>query len=435
MHKKIISLLLLISSGLLSVMAQELHNFTLKECIDYAETHNISIRSSALDQETAEIQLKQTKLQMAPTISAGLGQDLGYSHANNALTLSGNYSINAGINIFNGLNTYNSIKQSNVELTQAQLQYEQVKNEKRIEIIRSYLTILMNQEMLEYQRNVMESSRQQVSEGEQQYRVGQILESDYLLLQAQFLSDSTNLENTQIAIDNEYVTLNTLLNMHDGSVRVVTPDSMQLEQQMTVPDLDDVLRRTLDYLPELKIAENKVKIAEYDVKIAKSSYYPSLSASAGIGTGYNSIYGNGNSGITSNLYDGLSESVGLSLNIPIYQQGSVRNNVKIKNIQVQQAELDLDNVYDNVKNEILGYHLDMRKAYNNYSLSVLQRQAYEANYKAYLQKFQYGTITAVDLLQQQTNYLNTLSNYMQYKYDYLMQVKVLNVYTGQEVSL
>ena len=435
MKKKTLPLILLFFIGGLTAFPQS-SQMTLPECIQYAERNNPTLQSAGLDVDVAEIRLKQTRLQMAPVVTASAGQNFGYSHGSEQFTIGGNYSVNAGIDIFNGLNTYNSIKQSQVQLTQAQLQAEQQKNQVRIQIIRSYLTILMNQEMLEYQRNVLESSRQQVREGEQKYKVGQILESDYLMLQAQYLADSTNMENTMIAIDNEYVALRNYLNMsRNQSLSVVTPDSARLAASMTVPELDEVLRRAFDYLPDVKISRNNVEIAEYDVKIAKSAYYPSLSASAGIGTGYNAAYGNGNSGLTSGLYKGLNESIGLNLSIPIYKQSSVRNNVKIKNIQVQQAELSLKNTEETVTREIEAYHLDLKKAYNNYQLSELQKSAYYSNYMTYNQRFQYGAITTVDLLQQQTNYLNILSNYMQNKYNYLMQLKVLDVYMGQPVEL
>ena len=436
MKRKIItafSILFVFSSVSFSLKGQTM---TLPECIQYAERNNPTLQSAGLDVDVAEIRLKQTRLQMAPVVTASAGQNFGYSHGSEQFSIGGNYSVNAGIDIFNGLNTYNSIKQSQVQLTQAQLQAEQQKNQVRIQIIRSYLTILMNQEMLEYQRNVLLSSRQQVAEGEQKYKVGQILESDYLMLQAQYLADSTNVENTMIAIDNEYVSLRNYLNMsRSQSLSVMTPDSARLAASMSVPELDEVLRRAFDYLPDVKISRNAVEIAEYDVKIAKSAYYPSLSASAGIGTGYNAAYGNGSDGLTSGLYKGLNESIGLNLSIPIYKQSSVRNNVKIKNIQVQQAELSLKNTEEQVTKEIVAYHLDLKKAYNNFQLSELQKSAYYANYMTYNQRFQYGAITTVDLLQQQTNYLNILSNYMQNKYNYLMQLKVLDVYTGQPVEL
>ncbi len=427
------SICLIFSLFIFPLMGQQM---TLPECIRYAELNNPTLQSAALDVDVAEIRLKQTRLQMAPVVSANAGQNFGYSHGSEQFSIGGNYSVNAGVDIFNGLNTYNSIRQSQLQLTQAQLQAEQQKDQVRIQIIRSYLTILMNQEMLEYQRNVLASSRQQVAEGEQKFRYGQILESDLQMLQAQYLADSTSMENTLIAISNEYVSLRNYMNMSRSQDLVVAlPDSARLAASMAVPEFDEVLRRAFDYLPDVKMSRNAVEIAEYDVKIAKSAYYPSLSASAGVGTGYNAAYGNGHSGLTSGLYKGLSESIGLNLSIPIYKQSSVRNNVKIRNIQVQQAELSLKTTEEQVVKEIETYYLDLKKAHNNFQLSELQKSAYYANYMAYNQRFQYGAITTVDLLQQQTNYLNILSNYMQNKYNYLMQLKVLDVYTGQPVTL
>ena len=436
MHNKTLPLILLFLFCELSAFSQSPQGMTLPECIQYAERNNPTLLSAGLDVDVAEIRLKQTRLQMAPVVTANAGQNFGYSHGSEQFSINGNYSVNAGIEIFNGLNTYNSIRQSQLQLTQAQLQAAQQKDQVTIQIIRSYLTILMNQEMLEYQRNVLLSSRQQVTEGEQKYRVGQILESDYLMLQAQYQADSTSMENTIIAINNEYVTLRNYMNMNRSQpLSVVLPDSARLAASMTVPEFDEVLRRAFDYLPDVKMSRNAVEIAEYDVKLAKSAYYPSLSASAGVGTGYNAAYGNGNNGLVSGLYKGLSESIGLSLSIPIYKQSSVRNNVKIKNIQVQQAELALKTTKEQIVKEIETYYLDLKKAHNNFQLSELQKSAYYANYMAYNQRFQYGAITTVDLLQQQTNYLNILNNYMQNKYNYLMQLKVLDVYTGQPVTL
>ena len=127
--------------------------------------------------------------------------------------------------------------------------------------------------------------------------------------------------------------------------------------------------------------------------------------------------------------------MGLNISIPIYQQGAIRNAVKIRNIQLQQAQIQLHMAEDQVVQQIEEYHLAVKKAYNNFTLSELQQEAYYLNFMTYSEKFQLGAITAVELLQQQTNYLNILNNYMQNKYNFLLQKKVLDVYTGQEVTL
>lgn len=432
--KKILLILFLIPA--LALKGQILQ-MDLQQCLQYAEEHNQDLQSGKLDVQTSDIQLKQAKLRQYPTVSAGIGQNFGYSHGSESFGINGNYSLNAGIDIFKGLTIRNTIKQSQVQADQTEMQVEQVRNGIRIEIIRCYLTILMNQELIEYRRTVLNTSREQVKQGRQRYESGRILESDYKLLQAQYLSDSMSIENTQIAIDNEYINLRNLITIPDDQHQfvIITPDSSRLAQSMQVPDMQNVLQQALNYLPELKVKEKAVEIAEYDVKIAKGGYYPSITASAGIGTGYNASYGNDQSGLTSGLYKGLNESVGLNINIPIYQQGSIRNTVKIREIQLEKAKLALEIAEGDVIEQVQEYYLNVKKAYNDYQLSELQQEAYYLNYQTYNQKFQLGAITAVDLLQQQTNYLNILNNYMQNKYNFLLQKKVLDVYTGQPVTL
>lgn len=432
--KKLLLILFLFPALVVSGQTLQLD---LQGCLQYAEEHNQDLQSGQLDVQTSDIQLKQAKLRQYPTVSAGIGQNFGYSHGSESFGINGNYSINAGIDIFKGLTIRNTIKQSQVQADQTRMQVEQVRNGIRIEIIRCYLTILMNQELIDYRRTVLNTSREQVEQGRLRYESGRILESDYKLLQAQYLSDSMSIENTQIAIDNEYINLHNLITIPDDQHQfiIITPDSSRLAQSMQVPDMQNVLQQALNYLPELKVKEKAVEIAEYDVKIAKGGYYPSISASAGIGTGYNASYGNGNNGLTSGLYKGLNESVGLNINIPIYQQGSIRNNVKIKEIQLEKAKLALEIAEGDVIEQVQEYYLNVKKAYNDFILSELQQEAYYLNYQTYNQKFQLGAITAVDLLQQQTNYLNILNNYMQNKYNFLLQKKVLDVYTGQPVTL
>ena len=47
----------------------------------------------------------------------------------------------------------------------------------------------------------------------------------------------------------------------------------------------------------------------------------------------------------------------------------------------------------------------------------------------------YGSITAADLLTQQNNYLSALNTYMQNKYSFVLQRKILDILMGVPVTL
>jgi outer membrane protein TolC len=50
-------------------------------------------------------------------------------------------------------------------------------------------------------------------------------------------------------------------------------------------------------------------------------------------------------------------------------------------------------------------------------------------------KFEQGAITAVELLQQQNNYISAMNDYVQSKYGFMLKRKVLDVYMGEPVRM
>ena len=199
--------------------------------------------------------------------------------------------------------------------------------------------------------------------------------------------------------------------------------------------MQEMMTKSMNYLPELKLKENDVTDAQYDVKLRKANYYPSLSLNAGISTGYNNNNLSENLGWGTQLWHGLGENIGLNLSIPIYQRSSVRHNVQLAELRVQQAELSQKETEYQVGRELQQYYLDVLSSQNDYLVAEAQKDAYEANYNAYSFKFKYGSVTAVDLIQQQTNYLNQLNKYMQAKYSFVLERKILDVMMGVPVKL
>ena len=411
--------------------------FTLEECLQYAESNNFSLQSANINISSSELNLKQAKENIAPTVSASASQSFNFGNYEKSVGWGGNYGINAGMTLFNGLSNANKIKQSKLNVEQSQLQLESSKNNIRVSIIQAFLAIMMNEDMLEYQQQVLIASKEQMDQGKQQLDVGQILESDYKMLQAQYTSDLYNIENTKHNIQSNYLTLKNLLSIDPAREIVISrPDSTTLFKNLELPELQELIDRSTNYLPELKMSENEIASAEYDVKIQKAGFSPTLSANAGISTGYNgSNLTSPNTGWGTQLWHGLGENIGLSLNIPIYQRSTVRNNVKQAQYRAEQIELENKETLYKVHRDLQQSYLDVATAQNEFIAAEAKKDAYLANYKTYKLRFQYGSVTAVDLIQQQTNFLNQLHQFMQAKYSYVLKRKILDVYMGIPVTL
>lgn len=431
--KKILFLLFFVFWAI-GVQSQQVLEFTLEDCIQYAETHNLTLKTAQLNRESSEITYRQSKNAIAPTVSASASQGYGYSHhpTNGGSSWNGSYGLNVNMSLFKGLSKYHAIQQSKLNLTYADLQIENEKDYVKIEIIQAFLTVLMNQELLAYQEEVAKTSEEQLKQGEIQYQVGKIMESDYLLLKAQYASDQYTIENTKITIANNILTLKNLLALsHDYTLSVIKPANAEASPVPQMPEMKEVLEQTLNYLPRLKMADAQLAAAEYDVKLAKSDYYPSLSLQAGVSTSYlnfSNPYG-------TQLGENLGENVGIQLNIPIFNQYATRSRVSQAKIALQQTEIQKLQQELDVVRELEQEYLKTKQYLNSYQVLEIQEKAYHASYMAYNEKFKAGVITTVELLQQQTNYLNVLNEFLQTKYAFLLNRKVLDIYMGVPVKL
>ena len=117
----------------------------------------------------------------------------------------------SSVTIYQGGNINNTIEQNRLNMERNEVQLERYDNQLTTQILQSFLTILGNQELLNYQQEVLNTSREQVKQGRARHRVGAILESDLLLLEAQYYSDSNNVVDTRINIDNNLLDLKVLL--------------------------------------------------------------------------------------------------------------------------------------------------------------------------------------------------------------------------------
>ena len=401
--------------------------FTLEECLEYAFSNSYERQSMELSNKSQQLSYKQSKEQRLPSVNASLGE----SFSNNAsgANFSGNIGINAGMPIYQGGQINATIEQEKLSCEQSEIELQRYDDDLSIQILQSFLTILGNQELLNYQKSVLNSSREAMKQGKRKYEVGAILESDYLLLAAQYASDTNNIVDTQMDIENNMINLKVLLSMDPmQELEIVSPDTAIINSLASFPSLEESVAQSIAYSPNLKISNYNIDIAKQSLRIAKSNYYPTVNLSAGVNTGHYN-YKN----IGRQLTTQLSEQIGVSVNIPIYNRGSSKLRVKQSEIALEQTQLSYEQDVLSVRQNIVQEYQNMISSYNKYNVSKQTKDAYLKSFEAYNVQFQYGSITAVELLQQQNSYLNALNNFIQNKYSFILQRKILDVYMGKGI--
>jgi outer membrane protein len=436
--KKIISGFIIILVGMTGErgVAQEAapapaYRFTLEDCLSYARDNNYNLLSLKLSEDAREDSYQQSKKERLPSLNASINESWSNSKGNSA-SLNGNYGLNANLTLYQGGNISNTIEQNRLQMEQAYFRTSQYENSLTIRILQTFLTVLGNEELLKYQETVLNASEEQWKQGREQFRAGQILESDYLLLEAQYAGDKNNVVNTQIAHGNSLLDLKGLLSISpENNIQIIYPDTTALLEMNILPSLDDVMNSTFGTLPDLKISQYSIDIAQMSLKMAKANYLPTVSLQGSIGTGHATDYNR----FGSQLSNRLNEQIGISLSIPIYDNSRTKSKVTQSRIALRQAELDRKQTELDIRQTVASEYQNVMAAYNKYRTTDVRQNACSKTFDVYRAQFQVGSITAVDLLQQQNNYISALNDYIQSKYEFILKRKILDVYQGVQIKM
>lgn len=433
MKKIVFSLLIFgISYGLTAVAqspSAEKMKLTLQDCIGLALKSNHNLQSVVLNESANQETYKQSKMERLPNLNASIGES--YSNANNAgNNWNGSYSLNAGMTLYQGGYIKNSIEKSKLSAEQSKFRTAQYENDLTIQVLQAFLTALGNEELLRYQDAVLKASEAQVKQGKLRFDAGEILKSDYLLLEAQYANDQNNILETTISRDNSLNTLKNLMSLDlSRTIEIIYPESSVLDAMGILPTETEVISRSIETLPDLRISDYNVEIAAAGVRISRSAYLPTLSLNAGIGTGHVTDF----SKYGTQLSDKLNEQIGLTLSIPIFDNNRAKSNVAKSRIALKQAELERMQTELDVQQTLVQEYRSVVLAENKYKSAQVNQNAYLASFQAYQTKFEQGSITAVELLQQQNNYISAMNDYIQSKYSFMLKRKVLDVYMGEPV--
>ncbi|MDR1056022.1 MAG: TolC family protein [Prevotellaceae bacterium] len=399
---------------------------TLEQCIDFALNNNYSRESVRLNKEATQDRYNQSNMERLPNLSVTVGENLNYSK-NNTAAWNGNYRLNSSLVLYQGGSINENIKKSRLSAEQTEYLIKQYDNEFVIRILHTFFSILGNEELLKYQQSLLKSSEEQVKLGIERFRSGEILESDYLLLQSQYNTDKNNIDETTIQHENSLLALKNLLSIElRQGLEIVYPDTVDIEKMGLLPNEETVLESALANFPDLRISRYNVEIAGVAVKIAKSGHYPTVNLTGSVG----SEHLNGVSHFGTQFSDRFTAQAGITVSIPIFDRSYTKSNITQSRIAMKQAELEEKQNKLNLQQTISQEYQNVVSSLNSFKTSKIREKAYSASFETYRKQYDAGSITTVELLQQQDNYISALNEYIQDKYSFVLKRKILDVYIG-----
>ena len=284
-----------------------------------------------------------------------------------------------------------------------------------------YFLVLGTYDNLEFVQGDKEAIARTLDQAKQRFEVGLAPITDTLEAQARY----------DIAVSNE-INAEQLLADAGEALRELTgelpiaPEVLRPEIPMLKPDpvnQDEWVAAAVEQNPLVLAARATTEVAKQEIQVQRSGHYPSVDATADYS-------------YRDNQFGGVfplkrnDASIGLELNIPIYQGGRVSSQTRQSRYEYNQTQEDLvkqrrateRQTRDNYRGVLAG--ISKVEALQHAVLS--NEKAVEAAETG----FEVGTRAIIDVLDAQRDLLATRRDYARSRYDYLLDTLELKQATG-----
>ena len=417
--------------------AQELpERWTLQTCLEYALENNIQVRQSRVGELSGLEDTELAKAQLFPSLSASVTQGfVNYpsSDATENNSYSGNYNLNANWTLFDGGKRTKEIKKSKIQNEVDKLSTEETEDDIQIAIVQAYLQVMYAMESVKINENTVETAKAERDRAKELYKAGSISSVDLAQLESQYSTDKYQLVVAQTSLDNYKLQLKQLLELDImDEIKLDMPDIAEEHILTPLPDKETIYMTSLSVMPQIRSSELAIEMAELEKQQAKSSYWPTLSLSAGVGTGHVSgtDYNFGNK-----IWKNFNESIGLTISIPIFANRENKTAYNKARLALTTSQLDLLNSQKELLQTVESIYLDAVSAQSQY-LSATERLSYiQQSFQLTEEQFFLGMKNTLEMLSEKNNLLTAQQEVLQAKYMAIMNIQLLNIYQKKPVDL
>ena len=425
-----------------SVSAQK--KWSLEECVDYAMKNNLKVIQNQYNKQIQDKNLNIAKKSSLPTLGGSISNNANFGQnvtntgiVNRTDNYNNSIGLGANILIYNNGRIEKQTRKANYDVEASMYDLETVKNDISLQIAQQYLSVLLNKEIIKINESAVNNAQKAFDKAKMTTDVGTTPLTVQYEAEAALAREKQNLSNAKIETERALFNLAQLLQLTDyKSFDVVDYQINSLEGPL-VSD-ESILEKAYITQPQIKAAESRIRSSETQTQISKTAFWPSITGNAGIGTNYYTPLNQSQytaPGLFKQYKDNFSQQLGLSANIPIFNQG-------VTKLQVEQAKINEDIAKNSfaqqkqaVKENVQKAAFDVNANYEKY-LAATEAEKSTGLALDFAQKsYDAGKTTIYDLNIARNNYANAQGSVAQAKYNYLFSQKLLNFYAGVPLSL
>ncbi|KGK29859.1 TolC family protein [Cellulophaga baltica] len=338
-------------------------------------------------------------------------------------------ALNLNYTLFDGMGRLYNYKRLKEQYQLSELQARETIENTLLQLFSVYFDVARLTENNNVLKQALEISQDRFKRAEYSFEYGQNTKLDILNAQVDVTNDSIALLNVEQQLINAKRDLNVVLNQK-------LEEDFQVDTTLTfIPSLklEEYLEQSIENNVALLQTERNLKINEYDIKVSKSGYLPTVGLTGSYGWNLNqsaaSAFFPGTNNTTYNL------GLGASLSWNLFDGGKTTVAVRNAKITYENQELVKQQVALEVERDIQNAHTVYKNLLNIFKIQGQAVITNENNFERSKEQFQLGRITSIEFRQAQINLLNAETNKNLAKYDAKLAELQLLQLTGQLLNI
>lgn len=455
--------------------------WSLDSCISYALNQNIQLKITELGIENSELALKQSKDDRLPNANASFSHNYNWGRSIDPFSNSfvnqriqtNNLSLNSSTTLYNGFRLKNTIAQNELQVESDKLNYGQSQNDLMLNIASNYLQVILNQEIGENARRQKVSTQAQYDRTQQLVEAGVLPRANLYDLEAQLAADQQQIILAENNLMLAKLQLRQLMQLPPTeNFEIITPEVGDPSAILDSKNPYQIYQIAETTQPNIKGADVNIEVAKKGIDIAEAGRIPTLSLTGGAGSNYTSnqktrfdatsativgvdtlgysidntgvqkdyvvrpnvTFGTENFGFFNQLNESFRYSVGLNLQIPIFNRFQVDNNIQRAKIQTQNAQLNSKLVRTQLYQTIEQAYISARAAKASFEASQTRVKALEETVRVMEKRLAAGAANSTEYTVVKNNLSVAQADLLRAKYEFVFRIKVLEFYEGEELK-
>ncbi len=449
---------------------------TFDEAVQTALDQNTDLKRAQASARQSSAEAQSEWMDFAPdlNLSGSYSRDFGRNFSQeqvgfiNESTDYLNTSGQSSITLFNGFENIASLRQAKDQVRASEMDLQRTQREVAFTVMDQFIALVESREQERVRREQLEALRQQLQQTEEFVDAGASPVSDLYQQQADVADAEQQLLQAQREREVSKTRLIQTLQLNpQGAYDFQVPELEEDTEAADTYDRSTLIEEAFQNRLDLEVAKSERQAAEHNVRMARSSYYPSLSLSGNYGSRWtsrpqslpvegtsqppkigeiNPVNGEdpvqftipGTGGVetrepsfSDQLDNNRGGTISLSLSFSIFDRFQRNTQVEQAQVQAQNAEYALQDQRQQVALEVRQAHLDYKNAVQQLEAANKRLKAAEQAQTATQERYNLGSASIVELRNANRDYVDAASQQIRARYNLLFQQKQIEYHAGR----